>query len=166
MKAPFPDFLLVPSIKTVPTAVVTHPLLASGKLEIVLHLPRIILPSPFRQGDVGSLCQVPFGWWDKTAFLKSVRFVWDLDSGDDPLRSVFSAFCITHGSLSYGLLKKGWAGSVAWQSLSAAEYKLRQGFLWGMEGANLEKASPDNSARLLQPRLAENSLGGINQDDL
>lgn len=139
MKAPFPDFLLVPSIKTVPTAVVTHPLLASCKLEIVLHLPRVILPSPFRQGDVGSLCQVPFGWWDKAAFLKSVRFVWDLDSGDDPLRSVFSAFCIARGSLSCGLLKKGWAGSVAWQSLLAAEYKLRQGFFVGDGGGKSGK---------------------------
>lgn len=84
----------------------THPLLASCKLEIVLHLHRIILPSTFRQGDGGSLCQVPFGWKYKAAFLKSVWLVWDLDSRDDPLRSVFSAFCNAHGSLSCRLLKK------------------------------------------------------------
>lgn len=147
MKASFPDFLLVPSIKTVPIALMAHPLLASCKLEIVLHLPRIILPSTFRQGDVGSLCQLPFGWWHKAACLKSVRFVWDLDSRDDPLRSVFSAFCIAHGSLSCRLLKKErWAGSVIWQ-------KLRQGFLWGREGENL-----DIHLYSVHPRLAGNSL--------
>lgn len=146
MKVSFPDFLWVPSIKTVPIALVTHPLLASCKLGIVPHLPRIILLSTFRQRDVGSLCQVPFGWWHKAAFLKSLRFFWDLDNRDDPLRSVFSAFCTAHGSLSCRLLKKGWAGSVIWQSFSGAKQKLRQGFLWGRKGENLEEAFPDNSA--------------------
>lgn len=141
MKASFPDFLLASSIKIVPRA------LASCRLEIMLYLPRIILPSTFRQGDVGSLCQVPFGWWYKAAFLESVRFVWDLDSRDDPLRSVFSAFCIAHHSRNCRLLKKeGWAGSVTWQSFSGAKQKLRQGFFVGRKGENLEKAFPDSSA--------------------
>lgn len=90
----------------------------------------------------GAIWQVVLGNFSE----KSVRLVWDLDSRDDPLMSLFSAFCIAHDSLSCGLLKKGQARNVAWQSLSGAKQKLRQGFLWGREGENLKKAFPDKYA--------------------
>lgn len=45
-------------------------------------------------------------WLEVQGSFSEVWLVWDLDSRDDPLRSVFSAFCNAHGSLSCRLLKK------------------------------------------------------------